>query len=284
MLIYTMLYEFTLGDKVWRYTSNAEDVIDPSNNVWEACAISDDGVSTSGEAATDNLTVNCPDTLVPARLFMYSPPSAVMDFRILTADFNEKLTQGEFSGVDSSEANRVIPVYNTRVRYVGEVVQCGYPAPGQASFTMETLAATMRREGLRLFWMRSCPHAVYDPSTCKLDKTPLGVSATITAISGNLLTLTAVNGYPSGHFRGGLLAYNHPIKGIEYLTIETHGGSLVSMFDSVGDLWVDMQVTVYPGCDQTPQRCQSLGNYPNYGGVPALPGKSPFNGVDSPVF
>ena len=48
-------------------------------------------------------------------------------------------------------------------------------------------------------------------------------------------------------------------------------------------LRVGQDVVAYPGCARTIAICQSkFNNAPNFGGVPGLPGKSPFDGT--PIF
>lgn len=279
---YTLLYEFSLGDKIWRYTANAEDVIDPSSNVWEAAAISSDGVSTSGSATADALSISASIDIIPARLWMHARPSKVMDVRILRALLPDRVSRGDDEGVVNTSDPRVIPVTELRVEYVGEIAQASFGAPGTAQFMCETISATMQREGLILVWQRSCPYVVYDPLTCRVDKASFGVSRSITGISGRIVTLNAP--LPDSRFTGGIIEYEHPLKGESMLTIEGASDSTVAIFEGVKDLYVGQPVMVYPGCDQSPASCSSFGNKLNYGGIEALPGKSPFNGLDGPVF
>lgn len=283
-LKYTFLYEFTLGSNVWRYTANAEDVIDVDGYVWEATSISDDGVNQSGEAASDQLSITASRDIVPARLWMYSPPSGVMDLRILRAEFVDKVPTLGDTGLNNTADPRLIPVINKRFRYTGEVAQCAFPVVGTAVFSVETLSATMRRSGLWLGWQKSCPHTVYDPVTCKLSKASFAVTATITAIAGLNVTVDSLGGASNGLYNGGILEFVDPIKGSEARTIEAQSGNLLVMFGSAQGLYVGQQITAYQGCNQTPQRCSQLGNLPNYGGVSTLPGKSPFDGVNAPTF
>lgn len=279
---YTLLYEFSLGSKVWRYTANAEDVIDPSSVVWEAAAISDEGVSTSGSATADTLTINSSIDIVPARLWMHSRPGKVMDVRILRAELPSRVARGDDEGLDNTVDPRLIPVSNLRVHYVGEVAQCSFGTPGTAAFLCETLSASMNREGLSQGWQRSCPHVIYDPLTCGVDKALHAHATFVESISGN--TITVSPGASPADFAAGLLEYEHPIKGGESLTIEAGDGTTLAIFDGVGDLYVGMPVTIYRGCNQSPASCVSFNNLPRYGGVPNLTGSSPFDGTSSPVF
>lgn len=276
---YTLLYEFELGTKVWRYTANAEDVIDPLGRVWEAAVISDDGIAVSGEAASDSLSITASADIVPARLYMFSPPSRVMDVRILEAALPVRVDEGYDEGVDATAEPRLIPVTNVQFAYVGEVSQCGFPQPGTAIFTCETISASMQQEGLSLGWQRQCPYVIYN---CGADKAANALPRQIIDLTSATIT---VSPSVSVDLSGGLLEYVDPIKGEESLTIESGGpGSIITIFGGTAGLYLGQQVTLYRGCAQTYDACVSFGNLPNHGGIKHLPGKSPFDGVDSPVF
>lgn len=278
---YTLLYEFSLGSRVWRYTANAQDVIDPNSNRWEAAAISSEQISTSGSATADTLNVTASVDLVPARIWMYSRPSKVMDIRIIRANLPDRVSRGDDEGVASDPVADTVQVSNLRVVYVGEVVQCSFDQPGTVGFNCETISATMQREGLRLVWQRSCPYVIYDPLTCGVNKAAFAVAAEVVNIDGNSVSLNVTL---SGNYAGGILEYVHPLRGEDSMTIEVGFDATVVIFEGAEDLYVGQAVTVYRGCDQSPSSCSSFGNKPNYGGIEALPGKSPFNGLDGPIF
>jgi hypothetical protein len=274
----TFLYEFKLGSNTWRFTSNAVDCVDNSSHVWIACAISDDGVKQSGEAVTDALSITSPQRIAPAQMFMVTPSAREMAVNIYRADL-VPLTSDQ---LDAQLPQR--QVIGLRAVYAGEVAQANFPMPGRCVFACETISASMRREGLRLGWQRQCPYSLYDPVTCKVSKASHAVTVTITEINGFNVTVSGLGSPPAGLYNAGLFEYTHPVKGLEPLTIESQVGGVLTMFSPPDDLFVGMSVTVYRGCAKTPEACQSLSNYPNYGGVPNLPGKSPFNGINAPVF
>lgn len=274
----TFLYEFVLGTNTWRFTSNAVDVVDVESAVWTACPISDDGVKQTGEAVTDALNVTAPQKIAPAQLFKLSTPGNVMALTIYRADV-VPLTDDQ---IDAGLSQRQVIL--ARAVYVGEIAQASFPSPEKVVFQCEAIGATMRRQGLRLGWMRQCPHTIYDPVTCKVNKAAHAVVATVAAISGITVVLSGISTPANGLYNAGLMEFNHPVKGVESLTIESQSLLVFFMFGSVDGLYVGQSVTIYRGCNNTPASCQSFGNYPNYGGVPNLPGKSPFDGVNSPVF
>jgi hypothetical protein len=264
------LYEFTMGSTVWRYTSADEDLV-VGGQTYVRAAIQDDGVKQSGEAIADALQIQGPVTLGPAQVFMSGAPSQPI------------LVSIRWMHEGDSEV---------RVVYTGEISQINYPMPGQARITCETLASSMRREGLRLAWQRTCPYSLYDPLTCRVNKSAWGVTFTVRGISGRTVYVTFASSKPAGYYNGGFVEWQHPTRGIEYLGIDREGdtsgfvgplpGDPLEMDGLPNNLYVGSTGIAYPGCNFTPERCQFFGNYDNYGGFPLMPGKSPFDG--DPVF
>ncbi len=260
-------YVFTLGTAVWRYTT-AETDVTIGSDVYTAAAIKADSVKQTGETSNDARSIDVPSWIGPAQLFMGSAPSAPITMTV---------------GVRHVGDTEVI------VAYVGEISQVNYPLPGRARITVESLLSSMRREGLRLAWQRTCPYVLYDTLTCKVDKAAYKIDFTVLAISGFDVYVELATTQVTGHFNGGFFEWNHPIRGKEYVAIQAHAqiasaewNARLQLFMPPGELFEGVTGSAYPGCDFTPTRCQFFGNYDNYGGVPDLPGRSPFDG--NPVF
>jgi uncharacterized phage protein (TIGR02218 family) len=254
------LYRFAIGGNFWYYT-NADDDIEKVGQLWKAIAITDDGVNQTGEAASDALTLTTTTDIVVSQMYQSYPPSRPVQVAI-------------FQAHEESD--------NVRALYVGEVTQHNIPRPGTAVFTCETIAATMAREGLRLGWQRTCPYALYDPVTCKVDKALFAVAGTVGAVVDNIVTIAALSAHPTGRFDGGFIEWTDPVRGIERRGIETHNDDEITMFGTADGIETGMSITAYPGCPRTTTGCTSFGNIDNYGGAPGMQGKSPFDGT--PVF
>lgn len=263
-------YEFTYGGIVWRYTS-ADQPLVANGHTWQPAAITDDGVRQTGEISSDAMTITAPSWVGPGQLFMSGTPSRGVQVSVYQRQ------EGDPDG-------QVVAVY------VGEVSQVNYPLPGSCRITAETLMASLEREGLRLAWQRACPYALYDPVTCKLDKTEWGRGFTVLAIDGQTATVEFAAEGPlgplgppaDGYFNDGYVEWNHPMRGIELLAVESQVGSRIVFFSFAPELMPGATGIAYPGCNLSPAACQGFGNYDNYGGHPDLPGKSPFDG--DPVF
>lgn len=256
------LYRFSLNDKFWYYTSADADIV-ALGKTWKAVAITDDGPKITGEALTDALTVTASTSIEPAQIYMHYPPARPIQLAILRTH------------QDDTEIKTV---------YMGEISQVNVPTPGTAVITCETLSASMQREGLRLGWQRSCPYALYDPSSCKVNKATFARPGVINAINADgTLQVNALIGQAVNRFAGGFVEWTDPTRGLERRAIELSGDDgKLTMFGTIDGLVAGLAITVYPGCTRTTTSCASFGNLLNYGGIPALQGKSPFSG--DPVF
>ena len=255
------MYAFTLGAATWRYTSSDNDVV-MAGYKWTASAISDEGLSLTGEAATDTMNITCPSSIAPVQLMIGTPPSQSMMLSIY--HYHE--------GGDEMVLS-----------YIGELLQVDFPQPGVARFAVDTLSVSLQRDGLRLGYQRSCPYALYDAGTCNADKTAHKIVGEITESTINTITVSTMFETPNGLFDGGFIEWDHPQRGREYRGIETQVAGLLTLFGLADGLYYGLQVTAYHGCDRRASTCSSkFNNLDNYGGVPDMPGKSPFDG--DPVF
>lgn len=251
------LYRFTLGSTVWRYTSADEDLI-IDGATWKAVPIRDDGVKLTGTASVDALSITASDSIGPAQVYASSPPAEAIAVERL--GIHEGLT---------------VPIIN----YYGEITQVTQGLPGQVSITCQTVSASMRRNGLRIGYQRSCPYALYDQATCRVNKASFAVAGVITDVAGYNVTVPAASAHPNAYFKGGLFEWTHPTQGLRAMFIEDHVGNLIGCFGDTSDLTPGQTITLYPGCQRTVAACEAFGNLANYGGFPWMPGKSPFDGT-----
>lgn len=256
------LYRFTIGVRVWRYTSAATDLV-IDGYTWASTAMTDSGVRQNGEAASESLTIDGPNSIGPAVLFTNSAPPGELSVEILTKHVDDN---------------------DLQVVYVGEVMQCNFPLPGQARLTCQSLSATMRRTGLRLTYQRACPFVLYDVLTCKVAESAWQLSGTVASIDGYTISVPALASVPDNKLAGGFLRWSD-VEGLSRtLTIERQTGGTLVMFDDTSDLYPGATVYALPGCARTTDACKSFNNIENYGGFPYMPGRSPFDGISTPFF
>lgn len=255
------LYSFSLGAATWRYTSSDADVVLDGYR-WSAVPISDDGVKLTGEAVTDSLGITAPNSIAPVQMFIGTPPSQSMIVRIF------HYHEGD---------NEKVSVY------IGEVQQVNQPEPGTATITCDTISVSMQRDGLRLAWQRTCPYAVYDPLTCKASKAAHMIPLVVYDVQGNTVIFNGLDAIEDGVLDGGFIEWEHPSRGTEFRGIEKQKANVCEMFGLADGLYYGLTVKAYPGCNRGTEDCTTkFNNLGNYGGIPDLPGKSPFDG--DPVF
>lgn len=254
------LYEFALNDKRWRYTSStATETVD--NQTYLPIPISDSGVKQKGDPTSETLVVTMPSPVDIVRFFATTPPSSPVYLTI---------------------RSRHVGDVDAVVRYVGEVTNVNQPEPGRADLSCVTLSASMARNGLRLTWSRTCPHAVYDAG-CRAAKAAFATQATLDTVGPGIVTSTTFATLPDNWFKGGFIEWLDPDRGLERRAIEEHIGNQLLMFGTSDGLTGGLDVIAYPGCDRTTLTCRDkFNNLANYGGCPSMPYTSPFDG--NPVY
>lgn len=253
------LYEFELGTKIWRYTS-ADSSASANGNLYTAVFISDNGVKQTGEAQTDTLTISMAFNLPVPQLFQTTPPITPIVVRRLA----------KHDGDDEAVIN-----------YVGFVTQVNAGStPGEADIECITLSPTMQRNGVRLTWSRTCPYALYDQSTCKVNKNQYATRAVIESSGSGVIVSPAFGQRPNNWFTGGFIEWVDSYTGaLERRGVDEHMGNQLRMLGKSDGLVAGLNIVAYPGCPRTSEACHSqFNNMPNYGGYRHMPGKSPFNG------
>ncbi|MEG1971202.1 MAG: phage BR0599 family protein [Burkholderiaceae bacterium] len=258
------LYLFERGALRWGYCSADRDLTLQARE-YKATAISDDGLRQTGETSADLLRITLPGTQEVPQLFRGAPPSAEV-----------WLTIREWHWGEADIAA------NVPVVWIGTVSAVNWPAADRAEISCETLSASMDRVGLRLTYMRSCPHALYDRH-CRVDRNRHKLAATINAITGNTIGYSSPAMLPEGRAAGGYLEWAIGSGELERRSILGHSGSTLTLLGGASGLSNGQGITIYPGCRQTVEDCQTtFSNLDNYGGFNAMPGVSPFDG--NPAF
>lgn len=252
------LYEFTVGKKVWRYTPSTEPVA-ANGEMFMPIKIDDDGISQTGESQTDTTKIRIDFNADIVELFKVTPPIDQIVIR--------RMVRHEFDP-------------DVAVNYVGFVTQANFGEIGQVELECITLSPTMQRNGLRLYWARTCPYVVYDRATCRVRKEDYAVYAKVEKAANGIVTAKELGTKENGYFAGGYVEWDSERTGaLEMRSIDEHDGDQIRLLGRSDGIPVGVQLRAYPGCPKTIEVCRArFGNESNYGGYPHLPGKSPFNG------
>lgn len=250
------LYDFNRLFKHWRYTSADRDMV-VAGQTFKAVAISDDGKTESGEAAQEAFTITGPLDLGVADQFKVLPPSQKIVVTVL--DYHE-----------DDDA--------TEVFWTGQITQVSRPS-GKVQIACESIISAMRTQGLSIAWQRTCPYTTYD-ANCGANKAAQRRDGTLTAVGGNTVQAAEFAAEADGFFVGGSLEWQTSEGLPEARMIIEHAGDTLTLMPSSFGLTPGMAVSAYPVCDFTPAGCAVINDPANFGGVPGLPGKSPF--INSP--
>lgn len=122
----------------------------------------------------------------------------------------------------------------------------------------------------------SCPYVLYGWG-CFLNKASFADAATVTAVSGLVLTVPAAASQADGWYSGGMIK---AVNG-DLVMITKHMGNQLTLIRSA-KFAVSDAVTIYRGCDRTLPICKSkFNNHLRYGGFNRIPTVNIFSG--SPI-
>lgn len=265
-----LLYEFSYGGDVWRYNSSDRNLT-VGGLLYEACAISDDGFEQSGEATSETLSITCPVSLEVVRRYRGTPPSSTVLVRRRELHYDDT---GYIAGGLAS-----VPIM-----WQGELSGVREQDEATALITANMLTISFKRGGLRLSWQRGCPHFIYD-SNCRLNKSTFAVAVAGTINATKITVSTDLSGYAASYFDGGFVEWTDPDTGsVEMRGIELQEGPVLNLLGTIDNIeGTSASFKIYPGCRRTIDYCKTVfNNHANYGGVPHLPGRSPFDG--NPIY
>jgi uncharacterized phage protein (TIGR02218 family) len=253
------LYEFTRGTTASRFTSADADFT-LLGNTYTSETLLRSQIETSAERARNAITIECRREFEIAELFRVAPPTEVIGLVV-------KRTHRADADV--------------AVIWTGRVLNCEWSG-ARARLNCEPVHTSLRRPGLRRLYQRQCPHVLYrqGPGQCNVNRAAHSTVTTATAISGLVLSVAALASKP---WAGGFVEWAAPGGVTERRFIESFSGLNLTLSQAFNGLQVGDTVTVSPGCDHTTSTCSTVyANLPNYGGMPFIPRKNPFDGT--PVY
>lgn len=254
------LYLFERGQDRWAYCTADRD-IEHAGVLYVSTSITDNGTRQTGDIEADAFEIIGPHDLSVAQLYR-----GMIVSREITLTVRDVHYQDE----------------EPLVSWVGRIHGVEWTAEDRCKITCQSMQAAMAQPGLRLSWSRNCPYALYGRG-CGVDKTQFEVPGTIADLNGLSIEVAALNGFADDYFTGGFIEWPVGDAEVERRTIESHTGTTAVMFGGTAGLVQGQAVTAYPGCPRTIDVCDSrFNNAENYGGVPHLPGRSPFDG--NPIF
>lgn len=253
------LYQFTDGSLSFPFlfTSDEENYIDNDANVWEASPIDAGDIEVNGNIERQDVDFIFPDSDAFARRYL-DPAYAITTVTV-------------FRG------HHADPDHNLSVHWKGRLV--GASSAGDSiKISAESIFTSMRRVGNRARCQRQCRWALYRPG-CNLNRADFETPATVTAISGLVLTVPEAALAPADDYKAGIVNFD----GV-FGMVEVHNGSQLTLLTKIHGLqeYIDLNgsanILLAPGCNRTTRRCiDRFNNRDNMGGFEKLPEVNPFS-------
>lgn len=266
------LYEFRYGTTFWYYTNADQDItlvspLDPYEDItWIAVAISDGGFTQGGSDQND-FQVTLPSNSPVAAMFKNTKPSGKVWLTVRGWHWEDDETQQQ-------------------IQWLGTLTNSILTDRATSTLNARSIMGTYDRNGLRLVWQRSCTHFLYGTG-CNVPTYEHEYPRTIATVDGTNFTCTAHSEPDEGSFSGGYVEWFDDNGNMQTRSIEAQDGNDFLVMGTTIGLEVGQAVTIFPGCDLSTTNCKKFGpaprgNLDNHGGIPHLPGQSPFDGT--PIF
>lgn len=253
------LYEFARNTKVWKFTSAVVDLDLSSDGTYTSAPIDRTEVASTQEQARNAVELTVPRTFAIADLYRIAPPTDIIS-----------LTIKRFHREEEDD---------TVVVWKGRLLNCSFEG-ARAVLKCEPISSSLKRLGLRRLYQKQCPHPLYGEDGCKVDKEAHKIDTTITNIDGVNVTVGALLSRP---YAGGYIEREDADGNFERRFIRSFTGLVLTLAQRLVTASVSDAVTVFPGCDHTMQTCDEVyDNILNFGGMPFIPQKNPFDGT--PIF
>lgn len=254
------LYSFQYGNTFWNFCTADQDKT-VAGTTYTAGAITDAGVSQGGSDQND-FTVTVESDFPVVNLFRNTTPSGKVWLNVRSWHIGD-------------------PDSETPLVWSGTVQSATANDLSSVALTCKAISSLFDRQGLRLTWGRMCPHVLYG-NGCTIDKSLHQYPRVIASITGDSFTCVTHSNPVEGTFAGGFVELTRADASFTRFSIQSQTDNSFVMLGAIQGLSVGDAVVIYPGCARTTTACKLFNNLVNYGGIPQLPGKSPFDG--NPVF
>ena len=244
------LYRFSLGTKQWLYTSGDAEVTFEGKK-YQPLYIKRGAFTKTSDIRKSTIDIEVARDNAVSALFRTGWLSGAM----LLTIYRHHYEDSDFVAI-----------------WKGRVTSCKWSG-STATLISDSIQTVFKRAGLRRVYQVGCPH-VHFRQGCELDRADYLHAAEVTEANGAQLTITGASAKPANYFLGGMLEYNG-----EYQMIVAHSGGSITLLANIPGLVIGSEVSAWPGCDRTLTTCDGkYGNTINFGGLPFLPQKNPFEG------
>jgi len=260
------LYHFNRGVMDWFFTS-ADTDITFETNLYEAVPIKRSKIISTQDLGKTGLKLTMSRRVSFLDQFIATSPTDVITLTV--------------TRIHSGDTDKAIV-------WRGRVINVKFKE-NESEVSCQPIFSSLKRPGLRRVYQLNCPHVLYG-NECTLIKTNFDIAATLSAVSGNILTSTSfivsINAtFDADHFVGGFVEFdNAGLIDKRFITEHNNSAGTITLNLPFGsEVIVGSSVTAFPGCRHTTSVCSGkFSNIANYGGFPFIPQKNPMDGT--PVF
>ena len=240
-------YWFTCGASSWRYTGGDQPRT-INGCLYDREVISRSEVEQVQESRAGSIKVQLPLDNPVAELFAATLSPRPVSLVIFGGQDGDSDAQVIFTGMVSS-------VRRTDV----------------CELNVVTEHDTMKQTVPGLMFQIQCPRDIFSDG-CGLRRQDWEVLATLTNVSGAILSSPAFAAKPDGWFRGGWISWNGTA-----MAIVAHTGADITLFFPLDGIPIGAGVVAYPGCQGTEAECANkFDNLVNHLGFGRMPTKNPF--------
>jgi hypothetical protein len=257
------IYEILIGNDEYRYTSGPSDLT-VGASIYTATAISRNAIEQGSDSQARNLVLTLPGDNAFAARYRNIVPGQRATVNVWRLQRDES------------------PSFNTRILlYKGQVMSVRFPQDGYtAEIAVRSIEQALNRSIPRYTFMGMCNHILYSPA-CGADPLLHDVVGTVSAVSGNTITLPGANAKPDGFYNGG---YCRPLSGDDdFRMILSHVGNVLTLLLPFAEDVNGAQVQAFAGCDHLVDGdCATVHDrVAEFGGFPFVPNKNVFQtGLD----
>ncbi|RWP69565.1 phage BR0599 family protein [Mesorhizobium sp.] len=201
-------------------------------------------------------------------LFIAYPPSQVVNLTIFEGHIGDAVTVENFPAV-----------------WLGRITSGGY-VENELELSCVPVSTSIKRPGLRRNYQIGCPHALYEPNSCRASKSAATVTRQAASVVRNQVTLNASLG-AYAQYVGGLLEWANSDTGqkeIRTISAVHPAGLVVTVRGAGRGLAPGTAVSVIRGCNRQMSGCSlhtnsvtGGPNIHNYGGQPFIPLENPIS-------
>lgn len=253
------LYEIAYSGKVWRFTTNIENVI-IGDSEYVAVAIQRGETEDTADATKASMEISIARNSLIGNIFKVTPPSEPVTITIKQYH--------AFLGYSNPDL-QTITVWKGRVTNVTWREQ-------YMVLNAESVFSSLLRIGVTRKYSRQCTHVLYGKG-CRLNRDDFAMRIVPSSIVGTVLAVA--HNQPYQWFNGGYIRYlNAETNAPEYRSIVESTGSTITLNAiPMGLVAGQTEIVMYAGCNHTLQACrEKFNNVENYGGQPFIPIQNPF--------